>query len=571
MQKILDIENLSISFTTDGADRTVVKNVSYSVFRGRTLGIVGESGSGKSVSSMAILQLLPKKNCNITNGKIKFYVSERESVNLLALDRRQMEMYRGRHIAMIFQEPMTSLNPVHKCGEQVMETIRIHEKTTVNEARNRTLKLFEEVQLPRPEKIFDSYPHQISGGQKQRVMIAMALACQPEVLIADEPTTALDVTVQKGILELLRKLQRQYGMGIIFITHDLGVVANIADDIAVMYKGEIVEAGTKDEVLNDPQHPYTKGLMSCRPPMGPRPKHLNVVSDFLSGNIPVPECETYEERTQRLAGIYSNQRPLLSVKNLSVTFPLEKTWTGKVKTSLNAVDGVSFDVYRGETLGLVGESGCGKTTLGRVLLKLIDCSAGNVVYNGVEISKLSPSKMRKLRSEIQIIFQDPYSSLNPRITAGGAITEVLKTHHIGKDNAERRARTLELMRNVGLEESHFDRYPHEFSGGQRQRVCIARTLALNPKLIICDESVSALDVSVQAQVLNLLNDLKRRYQFTYIFISHDLSVVKFLSDRLLIMQKGKIVEYGDADDIYANPQQEYTKQLINSIPKMDKH
>ncbi len=571
MQKILDIENLSISFTTDGADRTVVKNVSYSVFRGRTLGIVGESGSGKSVSSMAILQLLPKKNCNITNGKIKFYVSERESVNLLALDRRQMEMYRGRHIAMIFQEPMTSLNPVHKCGEQVMETIRIHEKTTVNEARNRTLKLFEEVQLPRPEKIFDSYPHQISGGQKQRVMIAMALACQPEVLIADEPTTALDVTVQKGILELLRKLQRQYGMGIIFITHDLGVVANIADDIAVMYKGEIVEAGTKDEVLNNPQHPYTKGLMSCRPPMGPRPKHLNVVSDFLSGNIPVPECETYEERTQRLAGIYSNQRPLLSVKNLSVTFPLEKTWTGKVKTSLNAVDGVSFDVYRGETLGLVGESGCGKTTLGRVLLKLIDCSAGNVVYNGVEISKLSPSKMRKLRSEIQIIFQDPYSSLNPRITAGGAITEVLKTHHIGKDNAERRARTLELMRNVGLEESHFDRYPHEFSGGQRQRVCIARTLALNPKLIICDESVSALDVSVQAQVLNLLNDLKRRYQFTYIFISHDLSVVKFLSDRLLIMQKGKIVEYGDADDIYANPQQEYTKQLINSIPKMDKH
>ncbi|MBO4740387.1 MAG: ABC transporter ATP-binding protein, partial [Bacteroidales bacterium] len=439
MQKILDIENLSISFTTDGADRTVVKNVSYSVFRGRTLGIVGESGSGKSVSSMAILQLLPKKNCNITNGNINFYVSERESVNLLALDRRQMEMYRGRHIAMIFQEPMTSLNPVHKCGEQVMETIRIHEKTTVNEARNRTLKLFEEVQLPRPEKIFDSYPHQISGGQKQRVMIAMALACQPEVLIADEPTTALDVTVQKGILELLRKLQRQYGMGIIFITHDLGVVANIADDIAVMYKGEIVEAGTKDEVLNNPQHPYTKGLMSCRPPMGPRPKHLNVVSDFLSGNIPVPECETYEERTQRLAGIYSNQRPLLSVKNLSVTFPLEKTWTGKVKTSLNAVDGVSFDVYRGDTLGLVGESGCGKTTLGRVLLKLIDCSAGNVVYNGVEISKLPPSKMRKLRSEIQIIFQDPYSSLNPRITAGGAITEVLKTHHIGKDNAERRA------------------------------------------------------------------------------------------------------------------------------------
>ena len=570
MQKILDIENLSVCFNTDGILRTVVDKVSYTVFKGRTLGIVGESGSGKSVSSMAILQLLPEKNCDIAGGRINYYVSEKESIDLLSLDRQQMELYRGKHIAMIFQEPMTSLNPVHKCGRQVMEMIRIHEKVAEKEARARTLQLFEEVQLPRPEKIFDSYPHQISGGQKQRVMIAMALACHPDVLIADEPTTALDVTVQKGILELLRKLQKEYGMGIIFITHDLGVVAQIADDIAVMFKGKIVETGTKDDILRNPQHPYTQGLLSCRPPMDSRPKHLNVVSDYLSGDIPAPVCETYEERTQRLTDIYYNKKPLLEVKDLSVTFPLEKTWTGKVKKALNAVDGVSFEVYRGETLGLVGESGCGKTTLGRALLRLIESSSGNVVYNGMEISKLSASKMRQLRREIQIIFQDPYSSLNPRITAGGAIMEVLKTHGIGKNNAERRAKTLDLMRNVGLEKSHYDRYPHEFSGGQRQRICIARTLALSPKLIICDESVSALDVSVQAQVLNLLNDLKRSYGFTYIFISHDLSVVKFLSDRLLIMQKGRIVESGDADEIYANPQQEYTRQLINSIPKMEK-
>ena len=569
MDKILEIEKLCVSFSSDGVSRTVVDNVSYTLYKGRTLGIVGESGSGKSVSSLAILQLLPEKNCQITNGRINFYISDKESIDLLSLTRQQMEMYRGKRISMIFQEPMTSLNPVHKCGRQVMENILEHENVTAKEARQRTIRLFEEVQLPRPEKIFDSYPHQISGGQKQRVMIAMALACNPDILIADEPTTALDVTVQKGILELLRKLQLEHGMGIIFITHDLGVVAQIADDIAVMYHGQIVEQGTKAEVLGNPQHAYTKGLLACKPPIDSRPKHLSVVADFLAGNVPEPQVESYEERASRLSGIYYNKQPLLQVKDLSVTFPLEKTWTGKVKKSLNAVDGVSFDVYQGETLGLVGESGCGKTTLGRALLNLIEASSGNVVYNGVEISKLSASKMRALRREIQIIFQDPYSSLNPRITAGGAIMEVLKTHRMGKNTPERRAKTLELMHSVGLDESHFDRYPHEFSGGQRQRICIARTLAMNPKLIICDESVSALDVSVQAQVLNLLNDLKRQYQFTYIFISHDLSVVRFLSDRLLIMQKGRIVESGDADEIYENPQQPYTQSLIESIPKMD--
>lgn len=569
MDKILDIENLSVRFCTDGEPRTVVDHVSYSVFKGRTLGIVGESGSGKSVSSLAIMQLLPEKNCDVTSGRISFYISNKESIDLLSLTRQQMEMYRGNHISMIFQEPMTSLNPVHKCGRQVMENILAHERASAKEARRRTLQLFEEVQLPRPEKIFDSYPHQISGGQKQRVMIAMALACNPDVLIADEPTTALDVTVQKGIMELLNKLQRQHGMGIIFITHDLGVVAQIADDVAVMYHGQIVETGTKEQVLGNPQHPYTRGLLACKPPLDSRPKRLKVVADYLAGNEPEPQTESYEERTQRLTDIYYGKKPLLEVKDLSVTFPLEKTWTGRVKKSLTAVDGVSFEVYQGETLGLVGESGCGKTTLGRALLNLIEASSGKVIYNGIEISKLPASKMRELRREIQIIFQDPYSSLNPRITAGGAIMEVLRCHGIGRNNAERHAKTLELMRSVGLDESHFHRYPHEFSGGQRQRICIARTLALNPKLIICDESVSALDVSVQAQVLNLLNDLKRQYQFTYIFISHDLSVVRFISDRLLIMQKGSIVESGDADEIYENPQQPYTKTLIESIPKME--
>lgn len=568
MNKILEIENLGIAFTQEGEKRQVVKDVSYTVFQGQTLGIVGESGSGKSVSSMAILQLLPVGNSEVTHGRINYYVTEKESVNLLSLTPEQMQMYRGKHVSMIFQEPMTSLNPVHRCGDQVVEILRLHEKISAKEAKKRTLKLFEEVMLPRPEKIFSSYPHEISGGQKQRVMIAMALACNPKILIADEPTTALDVTVQKNILELLRKLQKEHNMGVIFITHDLGVVAQIADQVAVMYKGEIVEYGDKESVLRNPQHPYTKGLLSCKPPMDSRPQRLNVVSDYLSGSVPEQKFESAAERQERLFAIYS-QKPILKVENLSVSYTLEKNFFGKPAKVLNAVDDVSFEVFEGETLGLVGESGCGKTTLGRALLRLINSTAGNITYKGLKLNGLSSSEMRKIRNEIQIIFQDPYSSLNPRITAGDAIMEVLRVHRIGKNGSERRSRVIELMNCVGLDETHYNRYPHEFSGGQRQRICIARTLALNPKLIICDESVSALDVSVQAQVLNLLNDLKKQFRFTYIFISHDLSVVKFLSDRLLIMQKGKIVESGDADEIYSNPEQPYTQQLIASIPTMD--
>lgn len=568
MNKILEIENLGIAFTQEGEKRQVVKDVSYTVFQGQTLGIVGESGSGKSVSSMAILQLLPVGNSEVTHGRINYYVTEKESVNLLSLTPEQMQMYRGKHVSMIFQEPMTSLNPVHRCGDQVVEILRLHEKISAKEAKKRTLKLFEEVMLPRPEKIFSSYPHEISGGQKQRVMIAMALACNPKILIADEPTTALDVTVQKNILELLRKLQKEHNMGVIFITHDLGVVAQIADQVAVMYKGEIVEYGDKESVLRNPQHPYTKGLLSCKPPMDSRPQRLNVVSDYLSGSVPEQKFESVAERQERLSAIYS-QKPILKVENLSVSYTLEKNFFGKPAKVLNAVDDVSFEVFEGETLGLVGESGCGKTTLGRALLRLINSTAGNITYKGLKLNGLSSSEMREIRNEIQIIFQDPYSSLNPRITAGDAIMEVLRVHRIGKNGSERRSRVIELMNCVGLDETHYNRYPHEFSGGQRQRICIARTLALNPKLIICDESVSALDVSVQAQVLNLLNDLKKQFRFTYIFISHDLSVVKFLSDRLLIMQKGKIVESGDADEIYSNPEQPYTQQLIASIPTMD--
>ena len=566
---VLEIQNLCVYFLHEGVYNSVVRNVSYTVERGKTLGIVGESGSGKSVSSMAVMRLLPPKpKCRIS-GKILFTDKDGKQTDLLSLPNDDIRNYRGRHIAMVFQEPMTSLNPVHKCGEQIVEMLREHRNISRKEAYKAALDLMNEVMLPRPEKIMDSYPHEISGGQKQRVMIAMALACNPDVLIADEPTTALDVTIQKTILQLLKKLQSKYGMAIIFITHDLGVIAQIADEVAVLYKGEVVEKNTVGELFEAPVHPYTKGLLACRPPLHSRPFHLHTVSDYLSGSVDdTAGYETPELRAERHNKIYS-QPPLLQVKDLEVTYALEKNIMGKILQSLTAVDKVSFDVYRGETLGLVGESGCGKTTLGRALLKLINTSSGSITYNGVRLDKLTDSKMRALRPKLQIIFQDPYSSLNPRITVGNAIMEPLKVFGLGgKNNSERKEYVCNLLKEVGLQPEHYNRYPHEFSGGQRQRVCIARALALSPELVICDESVSALDVSVQAQVLNLLNELKNKFNFTYIFISHDLSVVKFLSDRLMIMQKGQIVEMGEADSIYANPKQEYTRKLIEAIPQI---
>lgn len=559
--KVLEVEHLHVEFVHDGEVNAAVKDVSFSVCQGRTLGIVGESGSGKSVSCLAVMGLLPKSAAVAGHAWLAGASDQPERLDLLAQGEDALSGIRGNRIGMIFQEPMTSLNPVQKCGNQVMEMLLAHEKVDKAEARRRVIELFEEVMLPRPEKIFDSYPHEISGGQKQRVMIAMALICHPDLLIADEPTTALDVTVQKTILELLRTLQAKYRIGIIFITHDLGVIAQIADDVAVMYKGEIVEQGTSEQVLHHPRHPYTKGLLACRPPLDSRPHRLPTVQDFLDGNVP-DEVQSAADKPLPSA------TPLLRVRDLEVTYSLKKNLFGKATQELKAVDGLSFDVFRGETLGLVGESGCGKSTLGRAILQIIERSAGTVEYDGVSLDHLSRAERKALRRKMQIVFQDPYSSLNPRITVGEAILEPMRNHRLLDNDRQRRERVLELMQQVGLKEEWYNRYPHEFSGGQRQRVCIARALALRPELVICDESVSALDVSVQAQVLNLLNDLKEQYGYTYIFITHDLSVVKFFSDRIMVMEKGCIVEEGPSDQLFANPQHPYTQRLLAAIPRL---
>lgn len=578
-QPLLEIKNLVTQFKTGNEFVSAVNDISFTLHKGETIGIVGESGSGKSVTSLSVMKLIPNPPGKITGGEIIYHTKDERVVDLVKIDSREMRKYRGNEIAMIFQEPMTSLNPVIRCGNQVMEAILLHQNISKKEAREKTLALFKEVQLPRPEVMFNRYPHQLSGGQKQRVMIAMAMSCNPNVLIADEPTTALDVTVQKTILELMKKLQLQYNMGILFITHDLGVIAELADSVVVMYKGKIVEQGPVHEIFSNPKHPYTKSLLACRPPLDFRVKRLPVVSDFMHRDengaiIEVPQnvvdalksvIITGDERRAAHKELYQREK-ILELKNVQTWFPSKKTMFGKVLDYTKAVDDVSFDVYEGETLGLVGESGCGKTTLGRTILKLADASGGQILYHNQDILKMNEREFRKHRRHMQLIFQDPYSSLNPRITIGNAISEPMRVHEIFKTAAERRERVHELLKRVGLEEKHYNRYPHEFSGGQRQRICIARALGLNPQFIICDESVSALDVSVQAQVLNLLNELKQEFKFTYIFISHDLSVVKFMSDRMVVMQRGRIEEMGDPDEIYANPKSEYTKRLIDSIP-----
>ncbi len=562
MQPLLRINNLSIDFNTDAGINHALTGINISVDRGEILALVGESGSGKSVTSLSILQLLPAPPAVYRSGEILFSEDGHSVIDLLKRDRYGLQDIRGNKIAMIFQEPMTSLNPVLTCGNQVMEALLLHKKGTRTDAKKRTIEWFSKVKLPDPEGVFNRYPHQLSGGQKQRVMIAMAMCCEPSLLICDEPTTALDVTVQKTILELIRELQQQSGMGVIFITHDLGVVAEIANRAAVMYKGAIVEQGSTEQIFRAAAHPYTKALLACRPVNHKRGERLPVVADFMEpGKEPVIKHAVPDALKD------NKQEVLLKAEGLSVWFPVKKNILGNPLQYTKAVDEVSFEVYKGETLGLVGESGCGKTTLGRTLLRLIEPTAGKIIYGQTDLTARKKESLKSIRKDIQIIFQDPYSSLNPRLTIGAAIAEPMKVHQLYSSDQQRKDKVAELLEKVNLRPDHFSRYPHEFSGGQRQRIVIARALALNPSFIVCDESVSALDVSVQAQVLNLLNDLKKEFGFTVIFISHDLSVVRYISDRIMVMNKGRIEESGDADDIYLHPRSPYTQKLIASIPK----
>ena len=557
---ILNITDLSIQFKTDNGLITAVDKLNLKLKKGQVLGIVGESGSGKSVTSLATMGLLPAGISKVSQGSIEFHSKKFGLIDLVKEGESTYQSLRGNEISMIFQEPMTALNPVYTCGNQVAEAIRLHQKMDSKSAWRKTIELFELVDLPRPEDLAKAYPHELSGGQKQRVMIAMAMSCNPQVLIADEPTTALDVTVQKNILELMRKLQKNHDTSIIFITHDLGVIAEVADQVLVMYRGNVIEYGPVLDIFEKPQHQYTKGLLACRPTLETTSKRLPTVSDFLS------DAPNHTQTAKKVL-VKKGPEPLLKIENLSKRYPLKRNLWGKAIAHVDAVKEVSFEIHDGETVGLVGESGCGKSTIGRAVLRLIDPSGGAVYYRNRNILHIPDKEMKALRSEMQIIFQDPYSALNPRISIGEAIMEPMRVHRILSSESERKKKTIELLETVNLNESHFNRYPHEFSGGQRQRISIARTLGLNPKFIICDESVSALDVSVQAQVLNLLNDLKDSFKFTYLFISHDLSVVKFMADRLIVMQKGQIEEQGSAEAIYRNPQSEYTKKLIEAIPK----
>ncbi len=586
-QAILEVKNLSISFLHEKKYVIAVDNISFGVYKGETLGIVGESGSGKSVTSLAIMGLLPAgKKCKVS-GEIWFRSRLYGVIDILKTPEHQLKEIRGKELGMIFQEPMTSLNPVYTCGNQVFEALMWHEKGLKKEdAKKRVIELFAKVELPEPEKKYDAYPHEISGGQKQRVMIAMALACNPLLLIADEPTTALDVTNQKTILDLLEGLMLDFNTSIMFITHDLGVIAEIADYVMVMYKGNVVEDGELWATFNTPQHPYTKGLLACRPRLDMKLKVLPTVSDFMEvdekGNISEKKQERYssvgfalldnfvlDEEAKEQAIALQTKEPIVKIQDLKVYYPLNKGIFGKAKEFRKAVDGVSFEVYPGETIGLVGESGCGKSTIGRTLMRLIEPTCGKILFEGRDITTFNAKELRSYRNEMQIIFQDPYSSLNPRMTVGQSILEPMQVHKIYQNNKIRVEKVYELLEEVGLKSDFYNRYPHEFSGGQRQRICIARTLSMNPRFIVADESVSALDVSVQAQVLNLLNDLKQKFNLTYIFISHDLSVIKFMADRIVVMNAGKIEEIDFAYEIYENPKTKYAKELIEAIPSAD--
>ncbi len=564
MPNLLSIQNLSIQFTNNGEKHFAVKNISIDIKKKEIVAIVGESGSGKSLTALSLLQLLPSKSS--VTGKTVFYRKEVQPVNLIDLPAGEINAIRGSQIGIIFQEPMTSLNPVITCGNQVIEIIKLHKKISTKKAKQIAIQLFEKVKLPNPDIILKKFPHELSGGQKQRVMIAIAISCNPTLLIADEPTTALDVTVQKTILELIKELQEENNMSVILITHDLGIVADVANKIVVMYKGEIVEQGTAKQILLSAEHPYTKALLACRPAGKNKGDRLPIVSDFIKTGSKEEKTESLKQGNA-LPLIKDENRPIvLKVENLKVYFPTKKKLFDKETDFFKAIDDVSFEVIKGETLGLVGESGCGKTTLGRTILQLIKPTGGKIILEAKDITTNNAAALRNIRKNLQIVFQDPYGSLNPRITIGNAILEPLHVHNIFENIQQRKEKVIELLEKVSLSADYFNRYPHQFSGGQRQRICIARALALNPSFLIFDESVSALDVSVQAQVLNLLNDLKKEYGFTSIFISHDLSVVKYISDNILVMYRGKIVERGTASQIYHSPQNVYTQKLIDAIP-----
>ncbi|MFN7730231.1 MAG: ABC transporter ATP-binding protein [Bdellovibrio sp.] len=560
---LLSVKNLSVEFQTEDELVRAVKNISFDIPRGKTIGLVGESGSGKSITSLAIMRLVGHPG-RISSGSIEF-----QGQDLLNISDKAMRAIRGAKISMIFQEPMTSLNPVLTVADQITETIRLHQGLNKTEALAKALELLKEVGIPNAEERLFYYPHKFSGGQRQRIMIAMAIACDPDLLIADEPTTALDVTIQKQILDLLANLQKKKQMSLLFITHDLGVIADIADEVIVMNKGEIVERNETVAVFQSPQHPYTKGLLACRPSLAGNPERLPVLSDFMNTDGTVKESTGPRASTVSKAGAIAAREgtPLLEVRDLKVHFGHTGGMLGQVQSWTKAVDGVSFDVPRGRTLGLVGESGCGKTTLGRTLLRLIEPTSGHLRYDGTDITKLGHADMMSFRKKMQIVFQDPYSSLNPRMTVGAMLTEAMLIHNLGANDAERAAVARDMIARVGLSPAMFNRYPHEFSGGQRQRISIARALMVRPEFIVCDESVSALDVSVQAQILNLLLDLQDEFGLTYIFISHDLSVVRFISDEVAVMLAGQIVERGTAEGIYQNPQHEYTRKLLSAIPK----
>ncbi len=559
---MLNISELSIAF----GKNTIVHELGFNLGHGESLGIVGESGSGKSITALALMGLLPT-NARVISGIAKININENHVLNLLDLSQDEHRKIRGKHIAMVFQEPMTALNPTMRCGKQVEESIILHQRISKKDAKEKCLSLLKEMQLPDPEKAYKSYPYQLSGGQKQRIVIAIALAGNPSILIADEPTTALDVTVQKEILALLKRIQENRNMGLLFISHDLGVISEITNNLLVMKDGAVVEKGYTQDLLTNPQHSYTKGLVACRPPVTSRPLKLPTINDYTGQPDNVKEI-TNKEWEKTNSKIYS-QTPVLEVKKVDVAYTIKRNFLGKPTEVFEAVKGLDFKLYPGETLGLVGESGCGKTSIGRAIMGLASYNKGQITYLGKEICKMDELDLQKFRREVQFIFQDPFSSLNPRHTIGEAIMEPLKFHRIVKGFENRSKRVKELLSLVALPQDSYLRYPHEFSGGQRQRVAIARALSLEPKVLVCDEIVSALDVSVQAQILNLLNKLKRELGLTYVFISHDLAVVKYMSNRMLVMQDGKKLEYGDSDTIYSNPKTDYAKRLINSVPGKD--